>query len=88
MVGRVDEVDEEVRVIFVLFNAVQVVFREFVEEGDGGGFDCDVAFLFIFAYVSETCFFGFGGGNDVSFVYKGVVQRGFVVVYMEMIDMF
>ena len=37
MAGRVDEVDEEARAILALLNAVQVVLRELVEEGDGGG---------------------------------------------------
>lgn len=88
MAWRVDEVDEEARAILALLNAVQVVLRELVEEGDGGGLDCDAALLLIFAHVSETCLPGSGGGNDASLAHKGVVQRGLAVVHMEMTDMF
>lgn len=54
MAWRVDEVDEEARAILALLNEVQVVLRELVEEGDGGGFDCDAALLLILASVSEA----------------------------------
>lgn len=79
MTWRVDEIDEEARATIAPLKEVQVVLRELIKVGDGGGLDCDAAPLLILASVSEACLSGTSKGDDAHLAHKGVCQCGLAV---------
>lgn len=61
-----------------LLNEVQVSLRELLEEGDGGGLDCDAVLLLILTGVHEACLPV--SSEDACLAQKGIGQCRLAIV--------
>jgi hypothetical protein len=79
--GRIDQVDQELVTLNLLWDVFQIFFiRQVGVQGDGGGLDGDASILFILAGVCEPSLASFGSRDDTSALDQRVGECGFSVI--------
>jgi hypothetical protein len=79
--GRIDQVDQELVTLNLLWDVFQIFFiRQVCVQGDGGGLDGDASILFILAGVCEPSLASFGSRDDTSALDQRVGECGFSVI--------
>lgn len=81
MTGRINQVDQEVVLLGLLWDILQVLgVLQLGVQGDGSGLDGDTTFLFIGTGIRESGLTGLCGGNDTGTLDERVGEGGFSVI--------
>jgi hypothetical protein len=84
--GRIDQVDQEVVLLGLLWDILQVLgVLKLSVQGDGGWLDGDTTFLLIGTSVRKSSLAGLCRGNDTGTLDEGVGEGGFAVVDYKML---
>lgn len=88
MTGRIDQVDQEVVLLGLLWDILQVLWvLQLSVQGDGSGLDGDTTFLLIGTSIRESGLASLCGGNDTGTLDERVGEGGFSVIdYVVVLD--